>query len=172
MRLEDALATLAAMPEALRLRLAGLTDAQLRFKPGTDTFSVLENVWHLRDIEVEGYAHRLTLLLREENPLLPDLDGSALARERRYNSQPLQPSLDAFVASRRASLAILADVTPAQLERRGLFENVGEVSLSRLLELWVEHDHGHLKELDDLLPILREPLAGHKPKPSQSLLSS
>ena len=169
MRLEDVLASLAAMPDALRHRLAGLTDAELRFKPGVDTFSVLENVWHLRDIEVEGYARRLTLLLREENPLLPDLDGSALARERRYNSQPLQPALDAFVSSRRASLVILADVAPAQLERRGSFENVGEVSLARLLELWVEHDQGHLKELDELLPVLREPRAGHTPKPSQSL---
>lgn len=171
MRPEDALASLAAMPDALQRRLAGLTDTQLRFKPGADTFSVLENVWHLRDIEVEGYARRLTLLLREENPLLSDLDGSALARERRYNSQPLQPALDAFVGSRRASLAMLADVTPAQLKRRGSFENVGEVSLARLMELWVEHDQGHLKELDDLLPILREPRAGHTPKPSQSLLS-
>ena len=171
MRLEDALASLTAMPEALQRRLVDLTDAQLRFKPVADTFSVLENVCHLRDIEVEGYARRLALLLQADNPLLPDLDGSALARERRYNSQALQPALDAFVSSRRASLAILAGVTSGQLERRGFFENVGQVSLGRLLELWVEHDQGHLKELDDLLPILREPQAGHRPKPSQSLQS-
>jgi hypothetical protein len=169
MRLEDALASLAAMPDALQRRLAGLTDAELRFKPGMETFSVLENVWHLRDIEVEGYARRLALLLNEEKPLLPDLDGSALARERCYNSQPLQPALKAFLASRRASLGILADVSPAQLERRGTFENVGEVSLARLLELWVKHDQGHLQELDELLPILRGPRAGHTAKPSQSL---
>lgn len=169
MRLEDIRASLAAMPDALQRRLTDLTDAELRFKPGTETFSVLENVWHLRDIEVEGYARRLRLLLQEENPLLPDLDGSALARERRYNSQPLQPALETLLVSRRGSLAILADVTPAQLARRGTFENVGEVSLGRLLELWVEHDQGHLKELDELLPILREPRAGLKPKPSQSL---
>lgn len=169
MRLEDALASHAAMPDALRLRLVGLTEAELRFKPGTETFSVLENICHLRDIEVEGYARRLRSLLQEENPLLPDLDGSALARERRYNSQPLQPALDAFTASRRASLAILANVTPAQLERRGTFENVGVVSLTRLLELWVEHDQGHLKELDELLSILREPRTGLKPKASRSL---
>ena len=171
MQLEHALAALTAMPDALQRRLAGLTEAELRFKPGTDTFSVLENVCHLRDIEVEGYARRLALLLREDNPLLPDLDGTALARERRYNSQPLQPALDAFTASRQASLAILTEVNPTQLERRGLFENVGEMSLAQLLELWVEHDQGHLKELDELLPILREPRAGHTPKPSQSLLS-
>ena len=169
MRFEDAFTALAAMPDALRQRLASLTDAELRFKSSAETFSVLENVCHLRDIEVEGYACRLTLLLREETPRLPDLDGSALARKRRYNSQPLQPALDAFTASRRASLVILADLTPAQLARHGTFENVGEVSLARLLELWVEHDQGHLKELDHLLPILRKPQAGQIPKPSQSL---
>lgn len=169
MGLEDAVIALAGMPAALEQRLQGLTDAQLRFKPGAESFSVLESVCHLRDIEVEGYARRLGLLLREEDPVLPDLDGSALARERGYNEQPLQPALEAFLSMRRRCLAILADVTPKELARRGHFENVGEVTLGRLLELWVEHDQGHMRELDELLPQLRQPQAGQS-KPSLSLL--
>lgn len=169
MQLEQAIAALGRMPQALQQRLVGLTDAQLRFKPAADTFSVLENVCHLRDIEVEGYTRRLELILLEWDPVLPDLDGSALARQRRYNSQPLQPALDEFLAARRACLKTLEGVTPEQLVRRGFFEHVGELNLARLLELWVEHDEGHIKELDELLPILREPRAGHQPKPSQSL---
>jgi hypothetical protein len=167
----DAIAALAAMPDALQRRLAGLTDAQLRFKPAGDVFSVLENVCHLRDIEAEGYARRLELLLREPHPTLPDIDGSALARQRSYNSQPLQSALEAFIATRRGCLKTLEDVTPAELGRSGHFENVGEVSLAKLLQLWVGHDHSHIQELDELLPMLRDSGTGGRPKPSLSLSS-
>ena len=168
MKLEDALAALQSMPAALERRLAGLSEAQLRFKPGADSFSVLESICHLRDIEVEGYAPRLRLLLETEDPVLPDLDGSALARERRYDQQPFEPALETFLIARRGNLQRLAAVTEADLGRRGLLEKVGEVTLGRLLELWVEHDRGHVQELDDLLQALREP--ARQPKPSLSLI--
>jgi hypothetical protein len=169
MESKDAIAALAVMPEALSQRLAGLGDPELRFKPSADAFSVLENVCHLRDIEVEGYARRLELMLREQHPTLPDLDGSALARQRRYNDQPLQPALDTFMAARRMCLQTLEAMPSADLTRSGHFENVGEVTLAKLLELWVEHDQGHLRELDELLSILRAPDGGRTPKPSLSL---
>lgn len=165
---QDAIATLARMPEALQSRLKGLSEEQLHVKPTQDVFSVLESVCHLRDIEVEGYGRRLGLLLREDRPRLPDLDGTALARERRYNDQELRPALEAFLNMRRRCLEILATVSPEQLERRGHFENVGEVTLAGLLDLWVEHDRGHIQELDALLPLLQVPQTG-RPKPSRSL---
>jgi hypothetical protein len=168
MRIDDALAALSLMPDALERRLAGLSEVQLRFKPGADSFSLQENVYHLRDIEIEGYSVRLRRLMQEENPRLPDLDGTALARERRYNEQPLAPALAAFLAARRANLELLSSVHATDLSRRGHLETVGKISLERLLELWVEHDNGHLKELDELLAVLRDPAAS-KPKPSLSL---
>lgn len=165
------IADLGRMPEELQQRLEGLNEAQLHFKPSPDAFSVLENVCHLRDIEVEGYARRLGLLLREDDPQLPDLDGAALARERAYNEQLLKPALDAFLSMRRRCLGILADLAPEEFARRGQFENVGEVTLGRLLELWVAHDHEHLKEVDELLPLLHGLKAGAQPQPSRSLLN-
>src|SRR5579863_148859 len=150
MKIEEAIDALRSMPEALEQRLAGLSEAQLSFKPGADNFSVLESVCHLRDIEVEGYACRLRLLLETADPVLPDLDGSTLARERRYNQQPFEPVLETFLIARRGNLQRLAVATEVDLGRRGRLEKVGEITLARLLELWVEHDRGHLEELDDL----------------------
>ncbi len=167
----ESIAALARTPAELQQRLADLDEAQLHLKPREDAFSMLENVCHLRDIEVEGYGRRLGLMLREDNPLLPDLDGAALARERAYNEQPLKPALDAFLSMRRRCLAILADLTAEEFDRRGQFEHVGEVTLAGLLELWVEHDREHLKELDELLPLLHGLQATTQAKPSASLLS-
>lgn len=171
MRHHDAIGSLERMPEALLSRLAGLSDAQLRLKPAPDVFSALENVCHLRDIEIEGYARRLGLLLREDHPHLPNLDGAALARERRYNEQELRPALDAFLSMRRRSLGILISLSPQQLARRGRFEHVGEINLAALLELWVEHDRGHIQELDALLPRLQQARPTLAANPSRSLVT-
>lgn len=170
MKIDDAIGALRSMPAALEQRIAGLGETQLRFKPSADSFSVLESVCHLRDIEVEGYARRLRLLLETEDPVLPDLDGRALARERRYNQQPFGPALETFLIARRGNLQRLAATTEADLVRRGRLENVGDVTLERLLDLWVEHDRGHIQELDELRRVLREP--SRKPKPSLSLAGS
>lgn len=168
MELAAALSALTAMPDALQKRLAGLSEQQLRFKPSAATFSVLENVCHLRDIEVEGYARRLQLLLTQDYPLLSDLNGAELAEERDYNRQKLRPALEGFVDARYGCLGVLANLTAADLVREGHLEKVGDVSLGRLLELWVAHDQDHIKELDELLVGLRDP-ASPRPKPSLSL---
>src|ERR1051325_11124005 len=147
MLIPDTIATLSLLPEALERKLSGLTDAQLRLRPKGDYFSLLEQVCHLRDIEVEGYARRLELLLEQDHPELPDLDGAALAKARDYNSQDPVPALAAFTAARQANLARLKTLEESDLARNGHLEKVGEVTLSRLLELWAAHDAEHGREI-------------------------
>lgn len=151
----EAIAALERMPKTLRQQVAGLTDAQIHFQPEGGYFSVLENICHLRDVEIEGYAIRLKRILAEDHPTLPDLNGGQLARERRYNEQPLQPALGAFIQARHTNLKILEKVTEAQLARTAYLETVGEIALGRLLELWVEHDRGHVQELKKLKTAVR-----------------
>lgn len=148
MSLTETIAALKRMPETLRQHVTGLTDAQLHYQPEGGYFSVLENICHLRDIEIEGYGVRLKRILAEEHPTLSDINGGQLARDRRYNEQPLQPALNAFIKARHANLKILEKVTDSQLARTAYLEGVGEITLGRLLELWVEHDRGHVQELD------------------------
>ncbi|MBU6470082.1 MAG: DinB family protein [Gammaproteobacteria bacterium] len=152
---EEAIAALKQMPENLRQQVAGLTDAQLHFQPEGGYFSVLENICHLRDIEIEGYGVRLQRMLAENHPTLPDINGGQLARERHYSEQPLQPALDAFIQARYSNLKILEKVAESRLARTAYLEDVGEITLSKLLELWVEHDRGHIHELDKLRAAVR-----------------
>jgi hypothetical protein len=77
--LRDALQFLAETPRLVEEAAAGLTPADLRWKPTEKKFSVLENVCHLRDIESEGYRVRIRRLLEEEHPFLADLDGCCVA---------------------------------------------------------------------------------------------
>jgi DinB superfamily len=151
MKLEDVIAALSEMPDFLiKSRLAKLSDARLHFQPEGGYFSILENICHLRDIEIEGYSLRLQRLLAEQHPILPNIDGGQLAQARRYNQQTLQPALNDFIQARNKNLKLLATLTTAQLARSGYLEPTGEITLGRLLELWVEHDHGHIQELEKL----------------------
>lgn len=168
MQLADAIAALSSLPDALAQRTQGLDETRLRFKPDVGVFSVLESVCHLRDIEVEGYARRLELLLEEDMPLLPDLDGTALARARRYHLQVFAAALQDFTAARQANLQTLRRLAPVDLERRGEYADLGVVTLDQVLDMWVAHDREHLQELDQLLAVLKNP-AGVSAKPSQSL---
>jgi len=167
MQSTDALTALSVLPGLLASRLGALSDAQLRLRPAGDYFSLLEQVCHLRDIEVEGYSRRLALLLEQDHPQLPDLDGAALAKARRYDEQAFAPALAAFTAARQANLSRLKTLKPDDLSRSGHLEKVGVVSVARLLELWVAHDGEHSQEIESLLASFRDP--AHAIKPPDSL---
>src|SRR6266545_63328 len=97
---EEHLKSLEQAPEILRRLLQDLTDSAMRVKFSEDEFSALENICHLRDIEAEGYAIRITRILREDQPSLPDLDGTRLAFERAYNGQDVEDALRFFAEAR------------------------------------------------------------------------
>lgn len=132
---KQAVAALKLMPETLRRHVAGITDAELHYQPEDGYFSVLENICHLRDIEIEGYNVRLKRILAEERPNLADINGDQLARERHYNQQPLAPALDAFTKARHANLEILGKETESRLSQTTYPKTAGKITLDKLLEL-------------------------------------
>src|SRR5262245_55170953 len=73
--------------------VAELSTNELTWKPSATEFSALEHVYHLLDIEREGYQERIRRLLEEDAPSLPDIDGDRLAQERKYNEQDLDIGL-------------------------------------------------------------------------------
>lgn len=139
---------LADTPARVRALVDGICESELSRKPSGDVFSLRENVLHLRDIDIEGFEKRVVAILTQDHPLLPNVDGAKLARERDYNNQPLLPALEAFAASRARSIERLRD---ADLDRTAEFEGHGTVTLRRVLELWMEHDAGHIADIEALL---------------------
>ena len=141
---------LAAMPQTVREIVGGRSAGDLSRRGSDDTFSLRESVLHLRDIDVDGYEQRVVRILGEENPFLPDIDGAKLAGERDYNAQPLAPALEAFAASRARSIARLRALRDEDFERTAELEGVGRITLRELLQRWLEHDAGHVAEMEAL----------------------
>src|SRR4029079_12308819 len=124
---EDLIAGLSAMPDDLVRALRQVPTGRLRWKPDVwdgspgETFSALEHVCHVRDIEKDGYHVRIRRLLEEESPDLVSLDGYEMSRHRVYAEAWWTDAAEEFRAARAKTVAALRDLTEVELARTGTF---------------------------------------------------
>ena len=52
----------------------------------SEPFTALEQICHIRDIEIEGYQVRIRRTLEEREPFLPSIDSETIARQRQYGA--------------------------------------------------------------------------------------
>lgn len=142
--------SLLATPLTVYRLIKGLSEEQLRHRNSPDEFSVLENLCHLRDIEVEGYSQRIRKIVKENQPSLPDIDGGRLAIERDYNHQNGNEALEQFTRARASNVEILRGLSETEMNREGTLEGVGPVTLEKLVQMMREHDEGHVNELQTI----------------------
>lgn len=141
------LRSLADMPSYLEREFLSLTPEQAR-RPGPDgTFSPVEQVWHLADLERQGFGSRIGRLLSECEPRLPDFDGGAVAAARHYRSLSLVAGLEAFREARQQNLARLRSVAASDWNRSGQQDGVGRVSLCDMPSFMSQHDAAHRAEI-------------------------
>jgi DinB superfamily len=120
--------------------------------PGTDGKpSPVEQCWHLADLEREGYGNRIRRLLEESDPVMPDFDGTRIARERNYLMRPLGEALEAFRAARAENLARLRQAEAGDWLRAGVQEGFGPVALCDIPAMMAQHDDIHRGEIESWL---------------------
>ncbi|HVN80424.1 MAG TPA: DinB family protein [Terriglobia bacterium] len=141
---------LKATPAKLSSLLKDMTEDQLGFKPDESTFSLKENLLHLRDLEIEGFGERVRLILAENSPVLRDIDGDKLARLRRYQMADASLAQEQFSQAREANLAYLRNMTGFQYHRKALW-NDQEVTLFQVVARWADHDREHLNQMERLV---------------------
>jgi hypothetical protein len=150
----DVLAQLAETPRWLRGVVDHVPAHAVSTPPEAGGFSVVEHVWHLADLEAEGYGVRIARLLAEDRPALPDFEGDRIARERRYRERSVPEGLAAFAAARARNVARLRGVSEDAWERDGVQDGVGPVCLQDVARMMAEHDAGHRAEIDALVAAL------------------
>jgi hypothetical protein len=160
------LTTLAAFPAALEAHFAAFPASLVNWAPASwdgvpsEPFTAIEQICHVRDIEIEGYHQRFRRTLAEESPLLPFIDSEAITRERDYASADPTQVFAAFRAARDSTLTLLRGLTEPQLARRAEFEHYGPVTLRGLIHYLCSHDQQHLAGLQWLLGKIDA--AGHR----------
>jgi hypothetical protein len=117
-------------------------------------------VWHLADLEREGYGVRVRRILCEQEPDLADFDGTRIALERRYRELDAPDALHAFARERTRNIDALRRATPAQLARGATQAGVGRITLADVPRMMADHDRGHRLEIEELLAVLGRRSAG------------
>jgi hypothetical protein len=151
--------SLEAMPGELQSAARRLTAEAAVAAPADGGFSLVEQAWHLADLEREGFGARIRRLLAEKDPMLPDFDGARIAAERNYRGLSLAEGVAAFLAARTANVALLRSLPEGAWGRSGRQEGVGAITLRDVPRLMREHDDSHRAEIASLLaggPIPRD----------------
>jgi len=155
--MQTTFAALAAFPAELERHYAAFPAEFVHWAPESwtgvpsEAFTAIEQVCHVRDIEIEGYQLRFRRTLAEERPLLPSIDSEAVARERNYGRSDVQRAFGDFRTARADTVALLRGLDAAQLARPAVFEGYGPVTLRGLVHYLCSHDQQHLAGLQWLL---------------------
>jgi hypothetical protein len=126
-----------------------VSDAQARWKPSADAWSLLEVVNHLYDEEREDFRTRIDYVLHRPGEQAPPIDPEGWVIARAYNQRDPRESLDAFLRERDSSLEWLRGLQNPNwdAEYRALW---GVLRAGDLLVAWLAHDHLHLRQLNEL----------------------
>ena len=147
---------LESFPQQLQDFFAAIPAGFENWKPGSwegipsEPFSAIEQVCHVRDIEIDGYRVRFQRALRETDPVLDNIDGETLAMERDYASAEPAEVFAAFRAARAKTLETIASLTEAQFERTAVFDGA-PISVRGLVHMLCSHDQQHLAGLQWLM---------------------
>jgi len=151
------LRALEAFPSQLEAHYAAIPSGFAHWAPPSwigvpsEPLTALEQVCHVRDIEIDGYQLRFHRTLNETHPTLASVDTDALVHERGYGTSDAAQALLDFRAARARTVALLSGLTPDQFDRTALFEGYGPVTLRGLVHYLCSHDQQHLAGLQWLL---------------------
>ena len=131
--------------EVVRRALQECTPDDLDRRPGPGKWTAREIVHHLGDSEMTS-AIRLRRLIAEDAPLVQGYDQEEYSR-RLFYDRPIEASLAAFKAARESTAEILDRLAPEQWEREGTHSESGPYSVTRWLQIYAAHAHGHADQI-------------------------
>jgi len=162
--LKNVFVILSSTPEKLRREITTLSAQEMKARPAPNKWSVQEVLAHLDDVEENASRARVQAIVERDRPVLHPFDQEARVVEMRYDRKDPRRSLAAFARKRQANLKWLRKLRPAQLKRKGVHEQVGEISVEEFLNEWAFHDLGHLKQILEIKRYALYPRMGNMQK--------
>ena len=154
--LKASLEALATFPDWLRRTFHSFPSGYVGWKPPvwdgipSERLTAIEQVCHVRDIEIEGYRVRFHRTRTEFEPVLPDLPGEAIAQERNYAGADPTAVLRDFAVARAQTVDLIRGFSADELSREAIFED-RRTTLAGLVHFLCSHDYQHLSGLQWLL---------------------
>jgi hypothetical protein len=135
-------------PDILRSLLANAAPEDLDWQPAPDRWSINMVLAHLADVELKGFVSRFRAIAEQDNPFLPSYD--QLDQFRSSKKFDGRAELKTF-GQRRGDTLTWLDSLPASVGgRTGRHEELGVLSFNQLLNEFVFHDLGHIRQVIEL----------------------
>ena len=135
--------------EMIRALLAGISQEDSQIRPTPESWSILEVVCHLYDLEREDFREHLDFILHRQDEEYHVIDPQAWIMERRYNEQDLRAMQEKFFEERQNSLEWLKGLTNADWDIT-YTSQYGSVTAGEMFSCWVAHDNLHIRQLVEL----------------------
>jgi len=162
--LKRVLDVLASTPGKLRREIESMSPREMKVAPAPGKWSVQVVLAHLEDMEMFAMRGRVEAMVTEDYPFLKSFDQVQRAVELHYDRKDPWKSLASFTRKRKQNLKWLRSFRPADLNRTGLHQRVGEISVGEFLNEWAFHDLGHLKQILEIKRSALFPLMGNMQK--------
>jgi len=145
--LEEIVAILKRTPASLTALLGGLSEKWTNANEGAETWSPYDVIGHLIHGERTDWMVRARHILAGETRPFDPFDRTAQFKESQDKS--LTALLATFAQLRRDNLdeLVALNLKGADMNRRGLHPELGEVTLEQLLATWVVHDLDHVGQI-------------------------
>src|SRR5215831_14011290 len=115
-------------PEVLAMVLTGVFGEEEDFVTAPGKWSIRQIVAHLADSELVG-AHRMRLVIAQDNPTLTAFDQDAWTRNLDYARRKPKQSLETFRRMRAENFDLIKDLPAAAFERAGNHTDRGRETL-------------------------------------------
>ena len=139
---KEVAARIGAAGTAIEAELGTMSDELASWHPAPGEWCVKEVLAHLTLSEGHGFAGRIAHILSADEPLM-----TATGRSEPACRESLENMLAAFRAQRARSVELVARLQPSDLDRAGIHERVGRLTVNDLLHEWVHHDRTHLRQI-------------------------
>jgi hypothetical protein len=130
--------------------VTGVSNAQARWKPDPETWSILEVLCHLWDEEREDFRVRLNLLLQRSEQPWPPIHPGGWVTERGYNAVNPETALQGYLHEREESIAWLHSLSAPDWEASLPAPWGGVMKSGDMLAAWAAHDLLHMRQLVEL----------------------
>jgi uncharacterized damage-inducible protein DinB len=124
--------------------IAGLSPQQLNAFPVPGTWSIQQIVLHLMDSDLIA-SDRMKRVIAENEPQLIGYDESAFARNLHYEKLDAQAACQIFALNRQLTAVILRNLPDAAFDRAGMHNETGRLTLTQLVQTYVNHLEHHLR---------------------------
>ena len=135
-------------PRVLRSVLTSASEDDLNWQPKADRWSISMVLAHLAEVEEKGFVSRFRALAEQDNAFLPAYDQMALVNSGRQFDGFTE--LSSFERERGETLAFLAGLPDSVRARTGRHESFGVLSFEELLNEFVFHYLGHVRQIIEL----------------------